>query len=96
MTISRQEPPDLTLTGKGSPKEEAPGEGTISQLQQLREKILQAVPALPPELQKQLEAANSAAGAKGVFPRPPAAGAAFAVCRPGSRPGLGAGDAWAC
>jgi hypothetical protein len=29
-----------------------------SPLQQLREKILQAVPALPPELQKQLEVEN--------------------------------------
>lgn len=59
-----------------------------SQLQQLREKILQAVPALPPELQKQLEAANKSAASNGVFPcRPPAAGAAFAICRPGSRSG---------
>ena len=30
-----------------------------SPLQQLREKILQAVPALPPELQKQLEVENA-------------------------------------
>ncbi|CAL1130608.1 unnamed protein product [Cladocopium goreaui] len=62
-----------------------------SPLQQLREKILQAVPALPPELQKQLEAANKSATGNGVFPRPPAAGApagaAFAICRPGSRSG---------
>jgi len=59
-----------------------------SQLQQLREKILQAVPALPPELQKQLEAANMKhAAGNGVFPRPPSAGApagaALAICRPG-------------
>ncbi|CAJ1389390.1 unnamed protein product [Effrenium voratum] len=60
---------------------------TPSQLQQLREKMLQAVPGLPPELQKQLQAAVAPSGPSpsGVFPtRPPYAGAAIALCRPGS------------
>ena len=40
-----------------------------SQLQQLREKILQAVPALPPELQKQLEADGTAKGVNSLISR---------------------------
>ena len=45
----------------GAVRAEAP-----TQLQQLREKLLQAAPALPPELRKQLQQAEK----QGVFPKP--------------------------
>lgn len=49
-----------------------------TQLQQLREKLLQAAPALPPELRKQLQQAEK----QGVFPKPTRRGATVSLCSP--------------